>query len=96
MKRAYSPTEVQAMHIPSFPFEGEWEAAFGHHFLEGGVVDEMIIDAVFFPGAHFPSRIGNGINKVEFLVIHEELAHRPLADPGGSRNNDKKSALCHI
>lgn len=30
MKRAYSPTEVQAMHIPSFPFEGEWEAAFGH------------------------------------------------------------------
>lgn len=30
MKRAYSPTELQAMNIPSFPFEGEWEAAFGH------------------------------------------------------------------
>ena len=30
MKRAYSPTEVQQMNIPSFPFEGKWEAAFGH------------------------------------------------------------------
>lgn len=29
MKRAYSPTEVQQMNIPCFPFEGEWEAAFG-------------------------------------------------------------------
>ena len=24
MKRAYSPTEVQQMNIPSFPFEGKW------------------------------------------------------------------------
>ena len=30
VKRAYSPKEVQAMKIPSFPFEGAWEAAFGH------------------------------------------------------------------
>ena len=29
MRRAYSPTEVQKMSIPSFPFEGEWKAAFG-------------------------------------------------------------------
>lgn len=29
MKRAYSPKEVQSMNIPCFPFEGEWEAAFG-------------------------------------------------------------------
>lgn len=30
MARAYSPTEVQSMNIPSLPFTGEWEAAFGH------------------------------------------------------------------
>ena len=30
MARAYSPTQVQAMQIPSFPFEGAWEKAFGH------------------------------------------------------------------
>lgn len=30
MKRAYSPTEVQQMNIPSFPFGGKWETAFGH------------------------------------------------------------------
>ncbi len=30
MGRAYSPTQVQAMNIPSFPFDGEWEKAFGH------------------------------------------------------------------
>lgn len=29
MKRAYSPKEIQLMNIPSFPFTGEWEAAFG-------------------------------------------------------------------
>lgn len=29
MKRAYSPTEIQSMNIPRFPFEGEWEEAFG-------------------------------------------------------------------
>ena len=29
MKRPYSPKEVQSMNIPCFPFEGEWEAAFG-------------------------------------------------------------------
>lgn len=29
MKRAYSPTEIQSMNIPSFPFDGEWEAALG-------------------------------------------------------------------
>lgn len=30
MGRAYSPTQVQSMNIPSFPFDGEWEKAFGH------------------------------------------------------------------
>ena len=30
MGRAYSPKQVQSMNIPSFPFEGEWEKAFGH------------------------------------------------------------------
>ena len=30
MKRAYSPSEVLSMSIPSFPFEGAWEVAFGH------------------------------------------------------------------
>lgn len=30
LRRTYSPTEVQQMNIPCFPFEGEWEAAFGH------------------------------------------------------------------
>lgn len=34
MKRAYSPTEVQQMNIPSFPFEGKWEAAFGHPIVQ--------------------------------------------------------------
>lgn len=30
MGRAYSPTQVQSMNIPSFPFDSEWEKAFGH------------------------------------------------------------------
>ena len=30
MGRAYSPTEIQRMKIPSLQFEGEWEKAFGH------------------------------------------------------------------
>ena len=30
MKRAYSPSEVLSMSIPSFPCEGAWEVAFGH------------------------------------------------------------------
>lgn len=30
MGRAYSPKQVQSMNIPSFPFEGEWEKAFGY------------------------------------------------------------------
>lgn len=30
MGRAYSPKQILSMNIPSFPFEGEWEKAFGH------------------------------------------------------------------